>query len=171
LSPFEHSSIGETLYTLAELSNMLTSHILPPLPDQPVALDVATTLSDPPNNPTDLDPPPLSAEILSGTVSAAYPTPYLYVTNRNDPSPEGDILSIFEMGDGGSIKLVKEVRTGLNHLRGIAFDEEGRYLIAGGTFGGGVKMFERVDGGKDLKEITHLRDVEKPTGFYWLSTA
>lgn len=113
----------------------------------------------------------MCAEVLSPPISAAYPTPYIYVTNRNDPSPEGDILSIFEPSDTGSLKLINELRTGLNHLRGIAFDEDGRYLIAGGTFGGGVKMFERVDNGRNLKEVAHLKDVERPTGFYWLPAA
>lgn len=113
----------------------------------------------------------MCAEVLSPPISAAYPTPYIYVTNRNDPSPEGDILSIFEPSDTGSLKLINELRTGLNHLRGIAFDEDGRYLIAGGTFGGGVKMFERVENGRNLKEVAHLKDVERPTGFYWLPAA
>ena len=171
LSRTQCSCKGEILYTVLELSNTLTSHKLPPLPKPALALEVAATLSDPPENPNAIDPPPVCAEILSTPVSAAYPTPYLYVTNRNDPNSEGDILSIFETGGAGSIRLIKEVRTGLKHLRGIAFDEDGRYLIAGGTFGGGVKMFEIVDGGKDVKEIAHLKDLERPTGFYWLSTA
>lgn len=159
---------GETLYTLLELSNTLTSHKLPSLPEVPVALASAETLSTPPENPTAIEPPPLAAEILCTSVAGT--APYLYATNRNDPNPEGDILSIFEIGDAGSLKLIKEIRTGLNHLRGVAFDEQGQYLIAGGAFGGGVKMFQIVEGGKDLKGIAHLTDVQRPTGFHWLPT-
>ena len=148
---------------------MLTSHNLPPLPARGTALKAVPTLSSPPKDPTTIDPPPHNAEILSPSTSATFPTPYLYVTNRNDPNPAGDILAIFDAREG-DLKLIKEVRTGLKHLRGIAFDEQGKWLIAGGTFGGGVKIFERVDGGRDLKEVAHLKGVERPAGFHWLPT-
>ncbi|KIJ51268.1 hypothetical protein M422DRAFT_158305 [Sphaerobolus stellatus SS14] len=163
--------LGDTLYTLMELSNYITSHKLPAVPEKATLTSTIATLSNPPINPTSLDPPPLSAEILSPAPSSDFPVQYLYVTNRNDPSPEGDILSIFEVKPDSSLDLVKEVRTGLNHLRGIAFDETNRYLVAGGTMGHGAKVFERIDGGKDFKEIVHLKDVESPTGFHWLPVA
>ncbi|KAF8588825.1 putative isomerase YbhE [Ramaria rubella] len=163
--------LGETLFTLLELSNTITSHKLPALPHHPVLVSTAATLSDPPLDPTAIQPPPLSAEILCPPVSTAYSTQYLYVTNRNDPSSEGDILSVFEVGEDGAFELINEIRTGLRHLRGIAFDEQSRYLIAGGAFGGGVKIFERVDGGRNLKEIAWLKDVKNPTGFHWLPIA
>jgi len=160
------------LYTILELSNHITSHSLPALPEETKLLHKVDTLSNPPPDPTTIDPPPLSAEILSPPTSPEFPTPYLYVTNRNDPSPEGDILSIFDVQPEGSLKLIKEIRTGLNHLRGIAFDdEENKYLVAGGAIGNGVKIFERVDGGRDLKEIASLEDVQSPTGFHWLPVA
>jgi len=157
------------LYTLLELSNHLTAHSFPDLPEEAKLLEKVATLSNPPPDPTSMDPPPLTAEILSPPASSGFPTPYLYVTNRNDSSPEGDILSIFEIKPEGSLQLIQEIRTGLNHLRGIAFDdEENRYLVAGGAFGHGVKVFERVDGGRNLKEVASLKDVQSPTGFYWL---
>lgn len=111
----------------------------------------------------------VAAEILIPPTSATFPTPYLYVSNRDDPSPEGDIISIFSIEEPGSLELVKEIRTGLKHLRGIVFGgQDDRYLAAGGVKGGGVKIYERVDGGKDLKEVVHKADVEAPTGFWWL---
>jgi len=167
-----HSVIlDNTLYTLLELSNHIVSHKLSPMPGAPAALHTAPTLLNPPLNPTEKDPPPLAAEIMCPPVSEAYPTHYLYVSNRNDPSPEGDVISIFEIGADGVFMLINEVRTGLTHARGMAFDEEHKYLVVGGTFGKGVKIFERVAGGKDLKEIAYLRDVERPTGFHWLPRA
>lgn len=39
-------------------------------------------------------------------------------------------------------------------------------MIAGGVLGGGVKVLERVDGGKDLKQVASL-ELEAPTGFLW----
>jgi len=163
--------VGDKLFTLLELSNHITSHEFPPLPEAAVLLQKVATLSDPPSDPTRIDPPPLSAEILGPPVTDDYATPYLYVTNRNDPSPEGDILSVFAMEPAGSVKLVREIRTGLNHLRGIAFDETGRYLVAGGAFGNGVKIYERKNGGKELREMAYLTNVENPTGFQWLTLA
>ncbi|KAG2158683.1 uncharacterized protein EDB93DRAFT_1076435 [Suillus bovinus] len=38
-----------------------------------------------------------------------------------------------------------EVRTGLNHVQGMAFGgDEDKYLVVGGVEGGGVKVFERA---------------------------
>jgi len=38
----------------------------------------------------------------------------------------------------------------------------------GGMLGGGVKMYERIEGGRALMEIVALPDIEGPTGFLWL---
>lgn len=164
--------LGENIFLLMELSNEITAHKLPasPASSDTIPIDVVPTLSNPPADPLNMDPPPLSAEILSPEVSPEFPTRYLYVTNRNDRDPKGDILSIFEILESGKPKLVNEVRTGLNHLRGIAFDEESKYLIAGGVFDHKVKVFERTDGGGNLIEVASLAlgDVQSPTGFHWL---
>jgi hypothetical protein len=42
-----------------------------------------------------------------------------------------------------------------------------KWLVAGGALGGGVKVFERVDGGKGLKVVAANSSVEAPTGFLW----
>jgi 6-phosphogluconolactonase (cycloisomerase 2 family) len=111
----------------------------------------------------------LAAEILIPPTNATFPTHYLYLSNRNDPSPEGDIISIFSIEEPGSLELIKEVRTGLKHVRGIVFGgQDDQYLVVGGARGGGVKVYERVDGGKDLKVVAEYADVEAPTGFWWL---
>jgi 6-phosphogluconolactonase (cycloisomerase 2 family) len=111
-------------------------------------------------------PEALVAEILLPAPTSSFPTQYLYVSNRNDPSPEGDIISIISIVDGVP-ELVSETRTGQRHLRGMQFDPTGRWLIAGGAIGGGAKVFERVDNGKGLKEIASI-DLEAPTTFLWL---
>lgn len=157
------------MYTLLELSNEIATHRLVASPESNSDLiDIVPTMLNPPPDALSMDPPPLSAEILRAPVSSEFPEQYLYVTNRNDRDPQGDILSIFQVLASGTPKLVKEVRTGLHHLRGIAFDEESRYLIAGGAFGHGVKIFERTEGGANLSEIASLKDVQNPTGFHWL---
>lgn len=113
----------------------------------------------------------LAAEILMPQTNSTFPTPYIYVSNRNDPSPEGDIISIFSPvseANDGKIGRVAEVRSHLKHLRGMEFGgPDGRWLIAGGVHGGGVRVFERVDGGKGLKQAAEI-ELAAPTGFLWL---
>ena len=111
----------------------------------------------------------LAAEILIPSTSAAFPTPYLYLSNRNDPSEEGDIISIFAIAERDSLELVTEVRTGLKHVRGIVFGgADDKFLIAGGVQGGGVKVYERINGGKDLKVVASDATIEAPTSFLWV---
>ncbi|CDO76735.1 hypothetical protein BN946_scf184813.g5 [Trametes cinnabarina] len=161
----------DVLYTLLELTSEITAHRLPPLPSEPKLLDTISTMANPP-------PPPdsaymLAAEILIPPPNGSYPKPYIYVSNRNDPSPEGDIITIFSTvgsDEAGKEKIGRaaEVRSGLKHLRGMEFGgPDARWLVAGGAHGGGVKMFERVDGGKGLKEVAQV-DIQAPTGFLWL---
>ncbi|KAH9485787.1 putative 6-phosphogluconolactonase [Psilocybe cubensis] len=153
------------MFTLLELTSKVVRHRLPPLPEFPKFIKSVPTMSNPPPTPNDM----LAAEILIPTPNASFPTPYLYLSNRNDPSPEGDIISIFSIEEPDSLELIAEVRTGLKHVRGIVFGgPDDRYLIAGGANGGGVKMFERINGGKSLKEIASNDSVQAPTGFLWL---
>jgi len=115
----------------------------------------------------------LAAEILITKPNSSFPTPYIYVSNRNDPSPHGDSLSIFDFTSNSSLpngkpELIAEIRTGLSHVRGILFGgSDDKYLVAGGVNGGGVKIFERTDGGRQLKEVARNEFVLAPTGFLW----
>ncbi|KAF9444533.1 putative isomerase YbhE [Macrolepiota fuliginosa MF-IS2] len=153
------------LFTLLELSSRLARHTFPPLPALPKFVTSTATMSSPPPQPNDM----LAAEILIPQPNPSFPTPYIYLSNRNDPSPEGDIISIFDFtSDPSTLKLIAEVRTGLKHVRGILFGgQNDKYLVAGGANGGGVKVFERVDGGKGLKEVAKNEGVKAPTGFLW----
>lgn len=110
----------------------------------------------------------LAAEILIPTQNDQFPDPYLYVSNRNDPSPEGDTISIFSIADD-ALDLISEVSTGLNHVRGMEFGgPNSEWLVVGGTKGGGVKVFQRTERGKNLKQVAHDPSVQYPTGFAWL---
>ncbi|OSX61607.1 hypothetical protein POSPLADRAFT_1040124, partial [Postia placenta MAD-698-R-SB12] len=153
---------NDILYTVLELTNEVTAHRLPPAPEEPTLLACVHTLRT--AAPREAWPDMFAAEILVATS----PTPYLYVSNRDDPSSEGDTIAVFSLADPAKPELVNEVRSGLRHLRGMWFGgEDARWLIAGGVLGGGVKVFERVDGGKDLKQVASLA-LEAPTGFLWL---
>ncbi|KAF5374616.1 hypothetical protein D9615_008958 [Tricholomella constricta] len=152
------------LYTILELTSVLAKHRFPPLSSLPKFINSKPTMSKPPAQPNDM----LAAEILIPKPNATYPIPYLYLSNRNDPSPEGDIISIFAIAGPETLELVAEVRSGLKHLRGMLFGgPDDRWLVAGGANGGGVKVFERIDGGRDLKVVAENPNIEAPTGFLW----
>ncbi|KAH7883459.1 Lactonase, 7-bladed beta-propeller-domain-containing protein [Phlebopus sp. FC_14] len=162
--PRHVATYGKSLYTLLELTSTLAVHDLSSLSHSRTPLGTRSTLTSPPPPPHDM----LAAEILIPTPNLPFPDPYIYTSNRNDPSPEGDSIAIFSLVAGeDKPELVGEVRTGLKHVRGMLFGcEDDRWLVVGGVEGGGVKVFERVDGGKDLKEVAML-GINKPTGFLW----
>ena len=158
------NATGDNVYTVLELTSFVAAHKAPSLPAEPTFLISTPTKRNPLPHPNDM----LAAEILIPTPNEHFPTPYLYVSNRNDPSPEGDTISIFSIA-GDALDLISEVATGLNHVRGIAFGgPDSELLVVGGTKGGGVKIFQRVEGGKNLMQVAHDPSVQSPTGFAWL---
>ncbi|KAH8110547.1 putative isomerase YbhE [Phellopilus nigrolimitatus] len=147
------------LYTLLELTSEVTVHDFPPPSDlgstTSPSLLASTTLS----MPTDIPPlTMLASELLLPQPNATFPSPLLYAANRNDPRAHGDNISVFILESRKqSLELVGEVHTGLTHLRAFAFfGPDSRYLVAGGANGGGVKVFERIDDGKRMREVAHL---------------
>jgi hypothetical protein len=155
------------LYTVLELSCQLAAHKLPALPDAPEFIASLPTLKEP-SEQSNPELPMLCAEVLFPAPSALFPRRLIYVSNRNDPHPEGDSIAVFETSLEGELALVAEIRTGLNHLRGMAFGgADSRYLFAGGVNGGGVKVFERINDGVGLQEIAKL-ELDSPTGFVWM---
>jgi hypothetical protein len=173
---YAHTGVEDTLYTLNELTSTLTAHRLPPLPASPTFLSATSTLQLLPGEALGnrlaaelLLAPALQEDADNDCGSDRRSPPFLYATNRNDLSDAGDTMAIFSLDDPTAPTLVAEVHTGLRHLRGAAIGgEEGRWIVLGGAFGGGIKVFERVDGGRSIKEIAALPDVEGPTGFLWL---
>ncbi|KAF8874068.1 putative isomerase YbhE [Mucidula mucida] len=148
------------LYTLLELTSSLSAH------RSGVLINTVPTMLNPPPLPNDM----LAAEILIPSVNTSFPRPFIYVSNRNDPSPEGDFISIFDIEDNGAAKLVKEVRSGLKHARGMQFGgPDDKWLVVGGALGGGVKVFQRTNGGKGLEEVASSTEAtDSPTGFLWM---
>ncbi|XP_006461477.1 hypothetical protein AGABI2DRAFT_192976 [Agaricus bisporus var. bisporus H97] len=153
------------LFTLLELSSKVARHSFSPNLGSPEFITSTATMSSPLPQPNDM----LAAEILVPQPNSSFPTPYIYLSNRNDPSPAGDIISIFDFtSDPNKLQLIAEVRSGLKHVRAISFGgPDDKYLLAGGVSGGGVKVFERIDGGKGLKEVAKNEGVVAPTGFLW----
>ena len=165
-----HARTEDILYTLNELTSTLTVHRLPPLPAAPTLLSTTPTLQRTSSEPLG---DRLAAELLLAPAVAGGGGPsFLYATNRNDPSPDGDTLAVFSLEKPEAPELVAEVHTGLRHLRAAAFvGEDSRWVVLGGTQGGGVKVYERVDGGRSLREVASLPGVDQPTAFLWLREA
>ncbi|KZS96560.1 putative isomerase YbhE [Sistotremastrum niveocremeum HHB9708] len=147
----------DVLYIVGELSSELLSYSLPPISSSgpaPTHLATLATTSTPPT------PTALAAEILLSPSKT-----HLLISNRNDTHPLGDPIAIFTLHP--TFERVGEVRTGLNHIRGMQFSKDGKYLIVGGANGGGVKVFEWSGEGEWAKEVAHV-ELEAPTDFLWL---
>jgi len=160
---------GKNLYTVGELSNKLIVHELPALPEESKHIVTLPTVRPP----READPEMIAAANILAPPTPTFPAPFIYVTNRNDPHPEGDSIAIFSLPSpdepSTGLTLEKEVHTGMKHARGLAIGgPDNKYLIIGGVHGGGIKVFERIQGGISLKEVAKLEEVEKPTGFVWL---
>ncbi|KAF9507290.1 hypothetical protein BS47DRAFT_1373939 [Hydnum rufescens UP504] len=145
------------LYTIHEMSNTVTEQRAPKL--------LANISTLPPTVP----PGSLhnAAELFVSPPSTRYPTPYLYASNRNT-DPLGDTIAIFALEP--KLHLVRHVHTGLQQLRGVSLGgEDGQYVAAAGLAGGGIAVFERVDGGADLKLLARYDGVgsEKVSSFVW----
>ncbi|EAU86751.1 hypothetical protein CC1G_06512 [Coprinopsis cinerea okayama7 len=172
-----HISIyKDRLFVLHELSSTLTVQKIPALGtnDASIIANASIVPSDGPENPLWA-----AAEILIPPPSRRFPVPYIYVSNRNKGTikdPRGDSIAIFEHVGCGTrregLRLVKQVFTGLHQIRGMEFGpaENGgdEYLIAGASEGsGGVVVFQRTKGGRDLKIVAKNDEVGTRTSFVW----
>jgi hypothetical protein len=122
-----------------------------------------------------------AAEILIPRPSERFPTPYIYVSNRNKGTQTtlGDSIAIFEHVNHGQpnegLVLVKQVFTGLHQIRGMEFGnaEQGceEFLIAGGDAGangGGVVVLRRTEGGRNLEILARNTDIPSRSTFVWI---
>jgi len=155
------------LYTLHENANTLTQHTLPPLGGSQASRLVAEFSIVPPG----VNGSVLAAgELLYAPAGAINKTPLLYASNRNKPNAPpsaGDAIAIFQTEP--ELRLVGHVDTGLVHLRGVILaGPDQKYLLAAGLYGGGIKVFERINGGLGLKELAKVDGVNLPTGLVWV---
>jgi len=151
--------LGGDLYTLHETANTLTQQTLPPLGSAIEPTTIATLSILPEGASASM----AAGELLLSPQNDKFPTQYLYATNRLDTNPEGDTIAIFSLNP---LTLVKQFRTGLMQLRGAAIGgPDGAYLVAGGLVGGGVAVFERIDGGADLQVVARLPTVLNSSAF------
>ncbi|KAG5635490.1 hypothetical protein H0H81_011045 [Sphagnurus paluster] len=165
------------LFTLHELSSTLAVQTLPAAPNATATL-IATASIKPPNPPAGAQF--AAAEILIPPTTAAFPTQYIYVSNRNTgvQDPRGDAIAIFQHVNVGTssegLKLVNHVYTGINQPRGMAFGPadgrggEGFLVVAGVAGNAGTKVFKRTERGKNLQLVATNLDIPTRTTFVWL---
>ncbi|TFK70245.1 hypothetical protein BDN72DRAFT_551718 [Pluteus cervinus] len=173
---------NERLFTIHELSSTLSVQTIPAAPN-----GTSTVISTVSIIPTDAGTPPsgsttwAAAEILIPSPSSRFPTPYIYVSNRNvgyNLDPRGDSIAIFEHVNVGtsseSLRLVNQVFTGLSQIRGMQFgpaDSRGgdEFLIAAGVAGtAGTVVLRRTEGGRNLQVVARNLDIPTRTSFVWL---
>lgn len=155
------------LYVLHETASTLSVQKIPSYPNgtSPFISVVSVVPTDGPS-----DAQWFAAELLIPPTTDEFPIPYIYASNRNianrgpsgDHDPRGDPIAIFEhVGKGTAnetLELIAEVYTGLEELRGVEYGFDiwkggEKYIVALGAQSGGMVVFERVDGGRGLKEV------------------
>ncbi|QRV85156.1 lactonase, 7-bladed beta-propeller [Ceratobasidium sp. AG-Ba] len=153
---------GNTLYTIHELSNTLIQQTIPSLGSTVNAPIIANISILPPDttNPN----AHTAAEIILSPVTSAFPKQYIYATNRGDSS---DAITIIDPANN-TLKVVKQFRTGLSTMRGAALSPDGTYLVTGGQYNGFVVVYERINGGADLKEVARASGFTQPFSFLWV---
>ncbi|KAG7095223.1 hypothetical protein E1B28_005998 [Marasmius oreades] len=171
----------DRLFTLHELASTLTIQKFPTLSLNGTAPLIANASIIPSHPPAGSQWG--AAEILIPDRTDKFPNSYIYVSNRNiatDPSaldPRGDTIAIFEHVNVGTknegLRLIKQIFTGLSQVRGMEIGRQtnggDKYLVASGVAGtGGTVVFERIDGGADLKEVARNKDIPTRTSFIWI---
>ena len=162
------SHTGNMLYALHELSSTLTQQLVP-APPNGTSPFISNQSILPPVQPSGAQWH--AGEILLTEASPSFPKPFVYVSNRNTGTvdPRGDTIAIFELEP--QLKLVAQVYTGLNQVRGMMFGgPENEFLVASGVAGsGGVIVFKRTNGGANLTAVAQNTQVAQRSSFVWLN--
>ena len=73
---------------------------------------------------------------------------------------------------GATLRLTNQVFTGLSQIRSFAIGKTGdggdEFLIAGANTEGGVAVFRRTDGGKNLELVVRNQELQNRTSFVFL---
>ena len=107
-----------------------------------------------------------AGEILLAEASLKFPEPLIFASNRNtgNVDPRGDTIAVFQVEP--KLKLVNQIYTGLDQIRGMQlFGPNSEFLIAGGYGGGGVAVFQRTGTGNGLELLARNTDLPTRTSF------
>ncbi|KAI5886632.1 putative isomerase YbhE [Schizophyllum commune H4-8] len=166
--------VDDYLYTLHELASTLTVQQMPAAPNgtSDIISDVSIIPDDAPEGSAWG-----AAEILIPATTDAFPTQYIYVSNRNIGNvtdPRGDTVAIFEHvnkgEDGEELKLINQFYTGISQVRGMEFSPDGaEYLVAAGVVGeAGTIVFRRTENGTNFEKVAANLEIPTRTSFVWL---
>lgn len=191
VSAYDHSD--NILFTLHETASTLTAQLIPPAPNG-TTLPLIANVSVVPSNPLP-GSQFAAAEILISTPTDQFPDPLIYVSNRNIGNvtdPNGDTIAIFQFINGtadtvskkrmvrrprntpqtGTLQLLAQVPTGLQQIRSMTLgkvqDGGDHFIIAGANTQGGVAIFRRIDGGKNLTLVARNEDIANRTSFVFV---
>lgn len=133
---------NNTLYTIHQNYNSVTQNTLPAISSGQASQLVANVTTVPPGTTSTSNMQ--AAELLyAESPCGGSASPLLYASNRGDPSSQGDAITVFEITP--QLKAVAHIRTGMQQVRGMSFvGPTKQYIVAGGTNGGGVKVYERT---------------------------
>ncbi|TFK64512.1 hypothetical protein BDN72DRAFT_262380 [Pluteus cervinus] len=221
------------LFTVHETTSTLTAQPIPEAPNGttlPLIANVSIIPSDQPAGAKFA-----GAELLISTPTTDFPTPLIYVSNRNIATnassldPRGDSIAIYEFRNSSTVGvpptvsnaasstaaepepstsvvgslasavraagsrkrmmeaflerrqtvsnkpafiLQNQVFTGLEQIRSMSLgrvvDGGDEFLIAGANVAGGVVMYRRVQGGRNLTEVARNVDVQNRTSFVFV---
>ncbi|PVG00800.1 3-carboxy-cis,cis-mucoante lactonizing enzyme [Serendipita vermifera] len=162
-------ALNNTLYTLHQNYNALTQHTLPAL-NSGMSPQLIANLTTVPPDTTSRSGMEAAGLLYAESPSGSSSSPLLYASNRNDPSPSGDAITIFEIAP--TLKAVAYVRTGVQHARALAFVGPNKeYIAVGGMNGGGIKVYKRVTASEGyLTQVAAFPagQIYQPTGFTWV---
>jgi len=167
--PRHMAIFDHTLYIAHELASSLTAQPLPASPNG--TSEIKAQLKTFPAEDASLSGAVwAAAEILIPPPNDAFPTPFVYVSNRNTGTttdPRGDSVAIFSIQP--EVKLIQQVFTGMQQIRGMEFGgENSEWLILSGVVGeGGVAVFERTHGGANMSLVSRDTTVPTRTSFVW----
>lgn len=189
--------IDDILFTLHETASTLTAQYIPESPNGttlPLLANVSIIPADPPAGTKFAAAEIL---ISQPTDKFSTPLIYVSNRNiGNVTDPAGDTIAIFEFvngtssapckrntkrmqranriatRDGPALQLIAQVPTGLQQIRSMALgnvDDGGdEFIIAGANTEGGVAVFQRVDGGRNLSLVARNLDIQNRTSFVFL---
>lgn len=91
---------------------------------------------------------------------------------RNVPAPSAVPDCDVEGSVEGSLTLLSQVFTGLGQIRSMTLgpvaQNADEFLVAGANVGGGVAVFSRVDGGRNLTLVARNEEIANRTSFVFV---
>jgi len=176
------------LFTIHEHTSTLTAQLIPSAPDGAALGLLANVSVVPADQPAGTSF--AAAELLISEPTDEFPESLIYVSNRNIGTtivPEGDTIAIFRYNAPSSssskrmlrqsrqvetLELIAQIPTGLQQIRGMALGTvaggSDAYLVAAANTQGGVAVFKRTEGGKNLEVAARNTELASRSSFVWL---